>query len=499
MIFYKNLKKHKQVKNKNLVFSIFDGGVVSNTDDSVAKPNACKSFYNLSYVDGALKNGLGFADLAVPSSEENLEDTHTYNFASKIDAICGLWLDRWFNNNTGTYQYQIILSDTKNYLWGVPLIDEDEGFIWTKSDKLESSPLFQCAYRIDNTDCCLFFTNEGLLYLSTVREGIYPNVPPFISCVVHYDNFFGITNTNRNTLIYTTNLNITKWQDEEKLSTIEFLDNRGAFTKLVAFNDYVYLFRENGITKLSLYTTRSEFSFTHLYTSTSKIYENSVCVCGSLVFFMTRDGLYTFNGNSVSKVADEYDKFFKNLDNLNCTSACLDGKYYFASKCNFDDGEKVGCENGDYVNNCLFEIDVKNFELNLYRGVDIRKLLALDNPYMSKMCACFYSENKQRVGELNHTGSTFETSTQKCWKSFSTDLDLPGKRKRMKEVYITTLYDCTLTIISDEEEKTYNFAGKSEIQREKINICGKIFQFIFKTTEKNCDIKKPMVVFDVEK
>lgn len=60
MIFYKNHKKHKKTEEKNLVFSIFANGLVSNQDDLVAKPNECKNFYNLTFCDGALKTGLGF-------------------------------------------------------------------------------------------------------------------------------------------------------------------------------------------------------------------------------------------------------------------------------------------------------------------------------------------------------------------------------------------------------------------------------------------------------
>lgn len=497
MIFYKNIKKHKKTKEKDIVFSIFGNGIVSNEDDLISNPNECKTFCNLSLCDGALKTGLGFRDLQVPASADNLEDCHGFNFAEKIDDIKGIWLDRWYSTDVEMYIYQLLMIDSKSVLWGVPLIDEFEGMVWSKSNKLSSFPTYQCQYRIDNEDCILFFSEEGMAYLAAYSEGIYTNVPALISCVVHFDKFFGITNTNRNTLIYTTNLNLKTWSDEES-SMIEFLDNRGAFTKLVAFNDYVYLFREYGITKISIYTSKDDFSFTHLYTSSSKIYEDSVCVCGDKVFFMTRDGLHTFNGTSVSKIAEKYDKFFKNLDNSKCSSACLNGKYYFATKCFFDDGEAFGCENETaFVNNVLFEIDIKTEELNLYRGVDIRKILTVDNPYMSKLCACFNNANKQRIGELTVNGKTFENINEKSWKSFSTDLGFKSKKKKIKEIVINTLFDCQVVIDSDEESKTYKFSGSEKEQRMSVSVYGKNFQFTFKTNASECEIRKPMIVFDV--
>ncbi len=497
MIFYKNKKKYKPVEQKNLIFSVFENGLVSNKDDSVASPTQCKTFYNLSFTDGALKTGLGFKDFQVPSSIDDLKNCHSYNFAECIDEIDGIWLDRFFSDSIEAYYYQLLLMDSKFNVWCVPLIDDDDGFILKKSQRVKSFPTYQCAYRIDNKDCCLFFTEQGMIFLTGYSEGSYPDVPPIISCVVHYDNFFGVTNTNRNTLIYTTNLNLKEWSESDR-STIEFLDNRGSFNKLVGFNDYVYLFREYGITRISLYTSSKDFAFTHLFTSSSKIFENSVCVCDDQILFVTRDGLFSFNGNSVTKVAKNLDKFLKKLDNANCTCACLDGKYYLATYCDFDDGEKIGCENEQCVNNVLFEIDIHDFTFNMIRGVDIKKVLTIDTPFMNKLLACFNGQNKQRVGELDHSGSVFESKNKKSWSSFQTDFGFTGKVKKIKEIVLTTLYDLSVEIKSDIESTILKFSGSKTEQRMRLNVKGKVFQINF-TTSESCDVKKPMIVFDVEK
>ncbi len=495
MIFYKNLKKHKKTKEKNLVFSIFGEGIDGDGNDLLSKPNECKVFYNLKVEDGNLSTGLGFSDLKVPSSVDDFDTLHAVDLTSTVDQVGGIWLDRWFNPDADMFIYQILMTDSANKIWGVALIDEYNK-VWLKTQKMTAPVTFQCAYRLNNEDTALFFTNDGMMRLSQNAEAFYEGFPALISCVVHYDKFFGITNTNRNTLVYTSNLDLTTWANEEG-STIEFLDNRGAFCKLVAFNDYVYLFRENGITKISIYTSKSDFSFTHLYTSTSKIYENSVCVCGDRVLFVTRDGLYSFNGTSVDKVAKNYDKIFQNFDNSKCASVCHNGKYYLATNCNFDDGQAVGCENGEFVNNALFEIDVNDFSLNIYRGVDVRSLLSIDNPIMCKLCACFYNENKQKLGELNFDGQTFGLANQKLWKSYVSDLNFKAKRKKIKELIVNSLYDCEVEIVSDEETKCYKIFGSEKEQRLSMCIYGKNFEFSFKTEQNMCKICKPMIVFDV--
>ena len=495
-MFYKNLKKHKKTQQKNVVFDIFANGVSNGKDDLLQKASQGKMFYNFSLSNGALQNGLGFKDFEAISSFDDLKTGHTFDIASKVDQICGIWLDRWFSAELDRYVYQILMLDSANKLWSVPLVDEYDGYVWTSSDKMTSKPLFACAYRIDNADARLFFTKTGMLHMSPSADGFYETVPPIISCVAHYDKLFAITNTNRNTLIYKENLNLTQWTDEEN-EVVEFLDDRGSFTKLVAFDDYVYLFRENGITKISIYTAKGTFAFTHLYTSPSKIYENSICVCGEKVLFVTRDGLYSFNGNTVAKVSENFDSFLKNCDNTNCCCECLNGKYYLATKCEFDDQQKVGCEQTNFVNNLLIEVDLADFSYNILRGVDIRSLLAVDNEFMSKICACFYNQNGQHLAELTSDGQVFATATEKVWKSVQSDLGCQGKRKRIKEIVLTSYGDCQIEITSDEETKVFDVCGSEKQQSIFACVHGTVFDFAFKVTDQNCKICKPMVVYDV--
>ncbi len=497
LIFYKNLKKHKKTTEKNITFSIFKNGVVSNEDDLISKPNECKTFYNFTLVDGALKTGLGFKDIEVPETEEDLTDVHNYDFSYvNITEIATIDTFRYKHLTDDVYYYHINIVDQNNKLWICAVID-DIGYPVVKSNLDFSTILSTFLYRINDYDCLLYFTPDGMIYSSAYETNLYINVPPLLSCAVHYDQFFGITDTNRNELIYQDNLDLTNYDGADN-KEIEFLDQRGAFNKLVTFNDYIYLFREYGITRMSQYSTSGNFSFTHLYTSTSKIYENSISVCGDLVFFVTRDGIYSFNGSSVKKICEDYDSYFKNLDNTNCSSCSLDGKYYLATRCNFNDDVVLECENETgYVNNVLIEVDIETEIVDILRGVDIKKVTALDVPYFSKIIACFNGNNKGHLGELTHNGKIFSATNSKLWQSFKTDLDFKGKLKRIKEIILNTETNCDVLIESDIETKTYSFEGSSKEQRCFANVSGRNFQISFKTSEAECHISKPMIVFDV--
>ena len=497
LIFYKNLKKHKKTAEKDITFSVFGDGVVSNEDDLISKPNECKYFHNFNLNDGALKTGLGFKDIEVPATEDDLETLHNYDLTmTTITKIKSLDSFKFKDLQEDKIYYHLNIIDQNDKIWICALIDE-LGFPVGKSDVQLTGLVSSCQYRLEDFDCILYFVDDGMVYSSAYNTELCENVPTLLSCVVHYDKFFGITDTNRNELIYQSNLNLIEYKEEDN-SVIEFLDQRGSFNKLVAFNDYVYLFREYGITRISEYSAKDDFSFTHFYTSSSKIYENSICVCGDKVYFCTRDGLHTFNGSSVNKICEEYDSYFKNLDNLNCSSCCQNGKYYLATRCKFDDEVKLGCELEEgYINNVLFEVDMETGKVEILRGVDIKKIISVDIPYFSKVVACFNGLNCNHIGELTHDGKIFNLVNNKVWKSFNTDFGYKGKEKRVKEIILNTEFPCDVEIISDVESKTYSFEGKTFEQRQSANVIGKSFQIVFKTDEQNSHISKPMIVFDV--
>ena len=204
MIFYKNLKKHKKTTEKNITFSVFGDGVISNEDDLISKPNECKYFHNFQVNDGALKTGLGFKDIEVPASEDDLETLHTYNLSlANLTEIKSLDSFRFKDIEDDRFYYHLNAVGQDDKIYICPLIDE-LGFPIAKSDVQLTGLVSSCPYRLQDFDCILYFVDAGMVYSSAYNTVVCSNVPTLLSCVVHYDKFFGITNTNRNELIYLT-------------------------------------------------------------------------------------------------------------------------------------------------------------------------------------------------------------------------------------------------------------------------------------------------------
>ena len=487
MIFYKNLKPHKDVKNKTLVFSLFDEGVKTK-DDSVSKPNLCKKVFNFDFQSGALLPGLGIRELQIPTNISTMAGMHPIVISSFTPT--NLIQDRWYNADNGTYHQKIMIVGDDHCVYAVPIPDIFDGVPGLLANRLTSQPSCVCNYRIGDEDGTLYFAKNGALFLSYNQNLLFTDVPEMVSCVVHYNRFFGILKNERNKLIYTTKTNLQQWTTGEQTQVVEFLDDKGLFTKLVKFNDYVYLFMEYGITKISVYSASNDFSYTHLYLSSTRIFENSIQVCGDKIVFATNEGLYAFNGNSVTKILSDYDVYFKDLENKNCTSASFDGKYYLASKLKSED-------DGICTNNVLFEIDINAKNVNICKGVDIKKMAVLQTDVMRGVLVLFNDLNSLKIGEITHDGNLFSDSLKKSWTSFETDLGQEAKRKHIKKIFLQTSTECKVKIKSDEDEKEYDFSGDSKIQELPVNICGNLFQFIFETESENCKICKPVIGFDV--
>lgn len=258
---------------------------------------------------------------------------------------------------------------------------------------------------------------------------------------------------------------------------LDFSDERGDLNKLISFDDYLYIFRDYGITKLSIYSSDSEFSINHQYMSDSYIYPNSIAQSGDNVYFLERTGLKVFNGSSVNDVEIECIELIKACDQSKCWATSFNGKYYLACRCDFQDDKQIGCEGytSGYINNALIVYDYQTEHIDIVRGVDINQVLALNNPLKAKLVACFNNQYKGKIGQLTRDGKLFGNALENLWQSTKNDLGYHGQKKRIKNITIKSLSDALLTIESESMARTYNITGKQNIQKIRTNVIGNEF------------------------
>ena len=471
-MFYRNTLKTKSTKEKEFEFNLLEETPNSLSDDK-QKLGSTKQVYNFITENGALKTGYGFEDLKSPQSTTDLEDESVVSLRG--NEVKAIWRLKWYNKSADENYYYIFYYNDEGYICYDNLFMLRLATLIVPNTYTEAP--FATYYRSDQQDA-LLLSGEGNNLMVITGDGVdtCDSAPLIKSCCSHYGMLFAVTASASSTLVCNTDTEITNWTDE-KTSNLDFSDERGDLNKIISFDDYLYIFRDYGITKLSIYSSDDEFSINHMYMSDSYIYPNSIAQGGDNVYFLERSGLKAFNGSSVNDVEIDCIDLIKKCDQSRCWATSFDGKYYLACRCDFNDGKQVGCEgySDGYVNNALIIYDYQTGHVDIVRGVDINQVLALNNPLKAKLVACFNNQYKGKIGQLTRDGKLFGSELANLWQSTKNDLGYHGQKKRIKSIAIKSLSDAEITISSETMTKSYSITGKTSIQKIRTSVFGNEF------------------------
>ena len=422
----------------------FLSGVNTAYDQSVLSPSVAASCYNFDFTSGALKGCTGFADLGV-----------------KADSV-------WVYRPTSGEKYLM-------YCYKGEIFYRDEKGVTRKLDGIKLSGVPKAiGYRLYGEDVVLICSpSDNMVVWNGSDDAYYVSSSPLItSMAMHYERLFVTTSEEANTLWFSDDLDPTNWNTEmSEGGFIELVDERGALIKVISFLNYVYIFRERGISRLTAYADQSEFSVSNLYVTGGKIYPGSIALCGDRVIFASSDGLFSFDGVSTRRI-------LSNLDGLitpdqNSVAAYHDGKYYLALKTNFDDSDDLG------TNNAVLIYGDNGY--TLMRGYDVGE---------------FYSDGDTLYAIINNNIHTLGGRCDKAkrWRVPLTDLG-SGRLKMIKVLYIDTKTDITLRVCLDGKEKVFTVKGKDTTSRVNINLPGRKFGMTIDCTASEPLISRPQITF----
>ena len=472
-MFFKNKTRFKPKKEKEFEFDMFMASQNHTDDQTQLKIGEPRQSFNFVSQDGTLKSGYGFEDLSMPTSTEDLENEQQVTIRG--DHVQTIWKLKWYNKNSDINCYYLFYYNNENYMCFDDMFDvRYEPLIWqTEYTQLP----YITYYRQNKQDAILLSGKDGnLMVLSGSGQVTHKEAPAIVSCCTHYGKLFAITATARGTLVYADKPEVDSWSDELS-KDLDFSDERGDMNKIISFNDYLYIFRDFGITQVSEYGKDNALAVSHMYKADGYIHPNTIVQSGDEVYFLEGCCLKSFNGSSVKTIQLSCLELLADCDNRYAFAQCFEGKYFLACKGDFKDGQKIGCENADkFCNNLLIVYDFASEHVDILRGVDINKLLAFTTNYKSKLLACFYNENKAKIGQLTSDGNIFGEKLASGWSSGQTDFDLPGKRKKIKSFLIKTKGDCQIVFASDEENKTYDVKGSDRVQKISADVAGNMFE-----------------------
>lgn len=502
-MIYENKLLLKNKSTYKLTLSTFKYGINTETDENSLPYKYAKVTYNYIFKRGALQTGIGFDELYLPETTDENPEMRKMFVEGTFTQLNKLWLFPFYNTTYNVRDNMLVLSHD-NKVKFANIISIDPGFFnidITNQLAFTSEPN-AVYYNINGNDVMLITSATDGMYVfhPTSIATLDSNAPKIISICRHYERVFAIEEGKRNKLLFSANLDPTNWTGENEAGYIEIIDDRGCLEKVVSFNDYVYIFKQYGISRLSAYGDQTEFNLSSVFVTSGKIYGNSVCVCGDRIMFLSRDGIYSFNGYSATKLSLNIESLFAE-NNDNCCCAYHNGKYYLGCRLKYDDGEVIGCEGytGGYVNNSLIELDLKTGDISLTRGVDLKSLCSIEYETVNKLAVLFNNEHKKKLGEMNHSGKVFGTALKKVWASSYSNLGFPDKIKKIEKVTLLTKEDCVVKIKTDVEEKSFEVKGKDVTSVFYPNLKGEMFQFKIETIGSLADISAPEITFGISR
>jgi hypothetical protein len=410
--------------------------------------------YNFDFSTGALKPAHGIAPLRVPSALYGIvpgEQRFTWlRLPSDGFKPYACYHYRFYDplqNFAKAHKLVIIGKDKRIFQIDLPTVDGEFPNNWFELMS-PSMPKDVINYRLNNSDVLIMCFEEGNMHVYDAGKDIANRLtcvhgaPNFLSMCVHYERLFAIADGHKNAVWFSKELDPTMWDISlGGAGFIEMIDERGECTKVVSFGGYVYIFREYGIARLSAFADQEQFSLTQLFTSSGRIYEDTVTICGDRIMFIAEDGLYVFDGISTRRIGTNIERLFVAEKNKHAKATFYNGKYYLA--CCLDFGDKVlfGCESENlppnaknFVNNALIEIDLRVSRLTVTRGVDIGFLGTINEEDYSQLILCCNNDADTHVWEVLPGGeSVFFEAPHRVWQSPKTDFGHTGKNKVVRE------------------------------------------------------------------
>lgn len=371
--------------------------------------------YNVRETEDGIENGYGFEQLKLPN-DDSISDVA---FSTESEEITGIWQFAWYDSTDNVDKYYVYFINENHELQFFNIFGDKSMYI-TNITLNTDSPSF-AAFRINVDNDMAFFSSDVDQTVGHSGSGrqVFNNIPKFVSACWYGPYLFLVTVGDANKLMYSTS-NINIWNDDNT-SEVVIPDLRGGMKKIISVNDNLYLFYEFGVVKLSLYSIGSKISYSHIFNSTARIYENTIAKCGNSVYFMTSEGFFILKNGQVEKMETQPDYICKSNEYM--CAECYENKYFIACACDFGDGKQIGVESETYKNNAMIVFDAQTKKFSYTRGIDILSFLVIKTPSLQRLCATTRGANKNHIAQLTTDGKFFGAALPKCWQSRALDFN----------------------------------------------------------------------------
>ena len=477
MFYFKKplLRNQKRFK---INFTDFSGGLNTALDKNILSQKYAVNTYNVKSSTGALTTGMGIEKLKLKNDTNDFEFLNVPQNVKKLIYFKKFDRDEMENDD----RLLAITNEGDLYSANISKFTQFEKIVGVSFNK---TPNFVC-YRLNGDDVVIMTSEEDDMIIWDGVNAPYPvyDAPKITSMCVHYERLFVTAGKDKSAVWFSDDLDPSNWSVSlEEAGFIEMADDKGGLLKVIKFIDYVYIFRSYGIARLTAYADQTQFTLNQLFTTSGRIYPDTVTICGDIIIFLAEDGMYVFDGLSTQKIFKSIQGFFKGADFSKSKGAFVDGCYYLSLIKPLDE-------------NYLIRYNVSENNIDILKGPEIIDILPITAEDYTKLAVLIKDDNN--IYTLCDSGCFLGVPLHKIWITPVTDLNYPEYFKIVKKIMINTKYDITLTLISDIETKSFKVCGKeNKIAEINTQLKGRLFSMKIESDEPDIYVAKPSVLVDI--
>ncbi len=327
-------------------------------------------------------------------------------------------------------------------------------------------------YRYNNSDVILFCSKNMCLkmYDGEKMTTIY-DAPRITSITEHYGRIF-VSTYKEGDVWFSDDYNPVNWNVSlSEAGYIKFADKLGRTLKVISFNDYVYIFREHGIYRLTAIGDQRNFELTKVLEISGKIYDNSICQVMDKIVFLTNFGLYIFDGYSVKQVAKNISETTFILDET-LVSSSMDNKYLLAYiGTNYDKGESGS------INNRVIVYDIEKDILEINKGISIRDMTPVKVNHTTNSLVLLNNDTVGKVCMFNFNGKLYNKDLKFQYDTINSYLGNYDKIKYIRKIRIITKNNINFVLNIDGTKYEFQVAGSNKLSEIKVMKKGKQIGF----------------------
>ncbi len=475
-----------------------------NIDKNNNEFGECKYCYNFDTTSSILKDGFGI---------EKLYTRYSYDYTDSCKRELSLPEDKY----PARCFFFKVLGSKSDYHSCLVFFDDDahaKVYFINREDGYTVRDIESMDFKIvDNVFSTFVNGEEVIIFVPTAKQYDYiwkpskynesTQIPKtLLTSLCWFDNrsFATGLNIGGDTVMYSEEFNPLNFTSSNKQSGyVNMYDHLGMCNKVIAFKNNVYVFRDNGINKITESRDKSSFEASCVFVCKEKIYANTICDCGDRVLFCSTEGLYEFDGTNVKKIDMGFESMLKGSYQWSAKSVFVKGVYYLACNLDFDDGEIIECENRSACQfNAIIKYDISSRKFVICRGVWVVDFVPIVDSNNNTLAVLYAnSSGKYLFGELTNCGYILDKKIKKRWTSTQFDFGDADSFKYIKDVTFVSKADIVLKLYLDNKIKSIKVKGKSTMQTIKINEKAKLFGFGFETSESDNYITCPTFAIGV--